>query len=186
MATIRPRGGGCCPSRPKGAAAPDRTLLSTDQVPIEHVGDHCWALSFDEVGARFKQLSAEQQRAVLTELRSLTQEQAAAVACAASHIDAVAATMAEVTDEERLPAMHPELPKAMWDILNGKLVEQLLEHTPLVDLDYLVTLVTQGGVLPAGRQNVPPAAFITQDNVWTLEAQTLQQGAGQRALSLLI
>ena len=57
----------------------------------------------------------------------------------------------------------------MWALLGGGAIEHLLEHTPLIDLEYLVALAEAGGVMPCGRQNVPPAAFITTQNVWRLK-----------------
>ena len=51
----------------------------------------------------------------------------------------------------------------------GGAIEPLLDHTPLIDLEYLVALAEGGGVMPCGRQNVPPAAFITKRNLWRLK-----------------
>lgn len=163
--SIRLRGGGCCPSRP-GCGA-ESVHLSEVRAPVESFGD--WGRTFEKIGEQFKQLPSEQQRAVLTELRQLTPEQVEAAGQAASHISAVASTMASVDEADRLPAMHPDLHMPMWDYLNGLRVEQLLSHTPLIDLEYLVKLTELGGVLPAGRQNVPHAAFITAENVWRLK-----------------
>ena len=57
----------------------------------------------------------------------------------------------------------------MWAYFGGGTIEPLLDHTPLIDLEYLVALAEGGGVMPCGRQNVPPAAFITKRNLWRLK-----------------
>ena len=95
-------------------------------------------------------------------LRKLTPEQEAANAKAAAHITEVAAKADAAPEAEREPATfepnHPLDGKPRWDISDGALIEDALDHTPLVDLEYVVALGRAGGVLPCGLQNVPPAA----------------------------
>ena len=112
--------------------------------------------------------TAEQRAAKLAELRRLTPEQEAAAAKAAQRIEEVAAA-AEAAPEEERAAAKWSLEKEAWDHLGGGAIEPLLEHTPLIDLEYLVALAEGGGVMPCGRQNVPPAAVITTRNVWRLK-----------------
>ena len=102
--------------------------------------------------------------AELAELRRLTPEQEAAAANAAQHIEEVAAAAEAAPEEERAAAKAPN-GQEVWTFLGGGAIEPLLEHTPLIDLEYLVALAEGGGVMPCGRQNVPPAAFITTQNL---------------------
>ena len=111
-----------------------------------------------------EQLTAE---AELAELRRLTPEQEAAAAKAAQHIGEVAAA-AEAAPEGERAAPKCE-GQEMWARFGGGTIEPLLDHTPLIDLEYLVALAEGGGVMPCGRQNVPPAAFITERNLWRLK-----------------
>ena len=104
--------------------------------------------------------------AELAELRRLTPEQEAAAANAAQHIEEVAAAAEAAPKKERAAPKHKR--KELWARYGGGAIEPLLDHTPLVDLEYLVVLAEGGGVMPCGRQNVPPAAFITAQNLWRL------------------
>ena len=106
-----------------------------------------------------EQLTAE---AELAELRRLTPEQEAAAAKAAQRIGEVAAVAEAAPEEERADA-------GLWAAWGGGTIEPLLEHTPLIDLEYLVALAEGDGVMPCGRQNVPPAAVITKRNLWRLK-----------------
>ena len=109
--------------------------------------------------------TAEQRVAKLAELRRLTPEQEAAGARAAQRIEEVAAAAEAAPEEERAD----DVSDRMWALWGGGAIEPLLEHTPLIDLEYLVALAEGGGVMPCGRQNVPPAAFITKRNLWRLK-----------------
>ena len=113
-----------------------------------------------------EQLTAE---AELAELRRLTPEQEAAAAKAAQRIGEVAAAAEAAPEEERAAAINPFVGQELWAFCGGGAIEPLLEHTPLIDLEYLVALAEGGGVMPCGRQNVPPAAFITKRNLWRLK-----------------
>jgi len=106
--------------------------------------------------------------AKLAELRQLTPEQEAAAARAAQRIGEVAAAAEAAPEEERAAAAFGG-GEVYWDLFGGGAIEPLLEHTPLVDLEYVVALAEGGGVMPCGRQNVPPAAFITAHNLWRLK-----------------
>jgi len=59
--------------------------------------------------------------------------------------------------------------KPYWHFQGGAIIDACLEHTPLVDLEFLVLLARLGGRLPCGRQNMPPAALITERNAWRLK-----------------
>ena len=111
--------------------------------------------------------TAEQRAAELAELRRLTPEQEAAATKAAERIKKVAAAAEAAPEEERAAA--ELVGKEAWTAFGGGAIEPLLEHTPLIDLEYLVALAEGGGVMPCGRQNVPPAAFITKRNLWRLK-----------------
>ena len=111
-----------------------------------------------------EQLTAD---AELAELRRLTPEQEAAAAAAAQRIRDVAAAAEAARGFERAAAKWNE--QESWTHFGGGAIEPLLEHTPLIDLEYLVALAEGGGVMPCGRQNVPPAAFITKRNLWRLK-----------------
>ena len=112
-----------------------------------------------------EQLATE---AELAELRRLTPEQEAAAAKAAQRIEEVAAAAEAAPEEEKHPKT-PDGEQEAWARFGGGAIEPLLEHTPLIDLEYLVALAEGGGVMPCGRQNVPPAAFITKRNLWRLK-----------------
>ena len=113
-----------------------------------------------------EQLTAD---AELAELRRLTPEQEAAAAKAAQRIEEVAAAAEAAPEEERAAAINPFVGQELWAFWGGGTIEPLLEHTPLIDLEYLVALAEGSGVMPCGRQNVPPAAFITKRNLWRLK-----------------
>ena len=111
-----------------------------------------------------EQLVAE---AELAELRRLTPGQEAAAAKAAQRIGEVAVAAEAVPEEERTPTL--DYNGIHWDRFGGGAIESLIDHTPLIDLEYLIALIEGGGVMPCGRQNVPPAAFITARNLWRLK-----------------
>ena len=115
--------------------------------------------------------TAEQRAAKLAELRRLTPEQEAAAAKAAQRIGEVAAAAEAAPEEERGAATFDmvEPSREQWDCFGGGAIEPLIEHTPLIDLEYLVALAEGDGVMPCGRQNVPSAAFITKSNLWRLK-----------------
>ena len=79
----------------------------------------------------------------------------------------MAAAAEAAPEEERAAAKFGQ--GEAWARWHGGAIEPLLEHTPLIDLEYLVALAEGGGVMPCGRQNVPPAAFITKHNLWRLK-----------------
>ena len=115
--------------------------------------------------------TAEQHAAEveLAELLRHTPEQEAAAVRAAKHIKKVAAAAKASRRRERGAATFSWNGAELWDLYDGGAIEALLEHTPLIDLEYLVALAEGGGVMPCGRQNVPPAALITARNVWRLK-----------------
>ena len=43
---------------------------------------------------------------------------------------------------------------------------------------FLILLARLGGVLPCGKQNMPPAAFITKDNLWRLKLWNKKRNKG--------
>ena len=125
------------------------------------------------------QLAAD---AELAKLRRLTPEQEAAAAKAAQRIWEVAAEAEAAPAEERAAAEGG--PDELWDFYGGGAIESLVEHTPLIDLEYVVALAEGGGVMPCGRQNVPPAAFITKRNLWRLKLWA--KGRHKASLGVLV
>eukprot|EP00964_Phaeocystis_antarctica_P069789 scaffold42456_cov66-Phaeocystis_antarctica.AAC.2 len=111
--------------------------------------------------------------AELAELRRLTPEQEAAAAKAAQRIGEVAAAAEVAPEEERAAATFQG--REAWAFLGGGAIESLVDHTPLIDLEYVVALAEGGGVMPCGRQNVPPAALITARNLWRLKLWNKRQ-----------
>jgi len=109
------------------------------------------------------------KEAELRELRKRTPEQEKANREAAAAIAEVAAKAEKASKEERAEAWVPSGKQTCWKAFDGAIIEQCLEHTQLVDLEYLVELGRRGGVLPPGKQNMPRAAFIGKDNVWRLK-----------------
>jgi len=60
-----------------------------------------------------------------------------------------------------------ELVSPRWTRYGGHIVEQMLEHTPLITAQYLIALAKSGGIMPR-RQEMPDSAFITKENMWRL------------------
>lgn len=100
--------------------------------------------------------------------RQITPLQENANAEAAAHIAKVAADMEKVPEAERAPARDRD-GEVVWDTFGGAVIERALEHTPLIDLEYLVTLGRLGGVMPCGLQRVPLGALVTKSNFWRLK-----------------
>ena len=122
-----------------------------------------------------EQLATE---AELSELRWLTPEQELATEKAAQQIREVVKAAEASPKEERAAATNGD--GELWDLCGGGAIETLLDHTPLIDLEYVVALVEGGGIMPCGRQHVPPAALITAHNLWRLKLW----GKRQNRLSL--
>ena len=55
-----------------------------------------------------------------------------------------------------------------WDFYDGGQIDELLNHTPLIDLQWLCFLARDGGAVPR-HQDVPSAAKITQSNAWRIK-----------------
>ena len=136
-----------------------------------------WSYLMDGALAIFEDTDAE-----LAVLRRLTPEQEAAAAKAAQRIWEVAAEAEAAPAEERAAAEGG--PDELWDFYGGGAIESLVEHTPLIDLEYVVALAEGGGVMPCGRQNVPPAAFITKRNLWRLKLWA--KGRHKASLGVLV
>ena len=135
--------------------------------------------SADMLGATDRTAEQIATDADLADLRQLTPEQEAAAAKAAQHIEEVAAAAEAAPEEERWD-------DGKWDRLGGGAIEPLFEHTPLIDLEYLVALAEGGGVMPCGRQNVPPAAFINKRNLWRLQLWGDQKDKGTLGVLVLL
>ena len=118
-----------------------------------------------------KEFKESGQAWLVEELRRLTPAQAEAASAAAKHMEDVAAKMQSVPAAERHAGAREgkvvDWALHAWEAFGGG-VDVLMQHTPLVDLEYLVKLTELGGVMPAGRQRMPKAAFITEENVWRL------------------
>ena len=134
--------------------------------------------------------------AEILELRKLTPVQAAAAKQAEEHIKKVYNRMKKVQPSEYEQHWHriSDNVTVSWGFFRGALIEDVMKHTPLVDLEYIVELTKavrihhacqtrmhrvgacaltatgsilvgrQGGVMPCGRQHVPKEAFITVDD----------------------
>ena len=112
---------------------------------------------------------AEEQRIValldspnpdLLELRRLTPTQAAAAAEAAARQEARVEKLKAVPDAEREPNDN-------WTDYGGGAIAQLMEKTPLIDLEWVIDLIELGGTVPR-CQDVPNAAVLTASTVWRL------------------
>ena len=99
------------------------------------------SISREEFVAGFEQLQTFDKLAVL---RRLTPEQEAAAAKAAQRIGEVAAA-AEAAPEEERAAVTIGDGDVIWDYLGGGVIESLIDHTPLIDLEYLVALAEGSG-----------------------------------------
>jgi len=84
---------------------------------------------------------------------------AAAAAAAAAETDAAAAAMATPEEREAGPR---------WIKYGGGAIEELLSHTPLLTIQYLIALAKADGILPRG-QELPAAAKVTAENAWRLK-----------------
>ena len=96
----------------------------------------------------------------LLELRRLTPAQAAAAAEAAARQEARVEKLKAVPDAERKP-------KDSWALSGGGAIAQLMEKTPLIDLEWVIDLIELGGTVPR-CQDVPNAAVLTASTVWRL------------------
>ena len=94
------------------------------------------------------------------ELRRLTPTQAAAAAEAAARQEARVEKLKAVPDAERKP-------KRNWTECGGGAIAQLMEKTPLIDLEWVIDLIELGGTVPR-CQDVPNAAVLTTSTVWRL------------------
>ena len=97
------------------------------------------------------------------ELRRLTPAQAAAAAEAAAMQEARVEKLKAVTDAERKPKGDDDL----WTKGGGGAIAQLMETTPLIDLEWVIDLIELGGTVPR-CQDVPNAAVLTASTVWRL------------------
>ena len=91
------------------------------------------------------------------ELRRLTPTQAAAAAEAAARQEARVEKLKAVPDAEREPTRH-------WTTGGGGAIAQLMEKTPLIDLEWVIDLIELGGTVPH-CQDVPHAAVLTASMV---------------------
>jgi len=110
--------------------------------------------------------------AEILELRRLTPAQEQAAQYAKDHITKVYNEMKKVPHKEHEQhwAKISDNKTVSWDFFRGNLIEDVMKHTPLIDIEYIVTLVEAGGVMPCGLQNVPKEAVITVgDNLWRLK-----------------
>ena len=96
------------------------------------------------------------------ELRRLTPTQAAAAAEAAARQEARVEKLKAVPDAERKPKGDDE-----WTTSGGGAIAQLMEKTPLIDLEWVIDLIELGGTVPR-CQDVPSAAVLTASTVWRL------------------
>ena len=96
------------------------------------------------------------------ELRRLTPAQAAAAAKAAARQEARVEKLKAVPDAERKPKGDDD-----WTDGGGGAIAQLMEKTPLIDLEWVIDLIELGGTVPR-CQDVPNAAVLTASMVWRL------------------
>ena len=96
------------------------------------------------------------------ELRRLTPTQAAAAAEAAARQEARVEKLKAVPDAERKPKG-----RDWWTECGGGAIAQLMEKTPLIDLEWVIDLIELGGTVPR-CQDVPNAAVLTTSTVWRL------------------
>ena len=103
------------------------------------------------------------------ELRRLTPTQAAAAAKAAARQEARVRKLKAVPRRKRKPTHD------YWIQGGGGAIAQLMEKTPLIDLEWVIDLIELGGTVPR-CQDVPNAAVLTTSTVWRLAvAATVSQ-----------
>ena len=107
-------------------------------------------------------VAAEQQGGSvdLKELRRLSKAQMRAAVVAAELAEERAAVIDAVPTRQRATS-------DSWGFSGGAAIERLVGITPLVDLEWVIDLIENGGVVPR-RQEVPAGALITSSNVWRL------------------
>ena len=103
----------------------------------------------------------------LRSLRALTTAQTRAYEEAASVQRDKLSDAAYVQPEEEIRVYHDP----RWLLWGGRGIDSLLQHTSLMDLEYVVRLIELGGVLPRW-QDVPEIARIGPHNVWRLKLCT--------------
>ena len=97
------------------------------------------------------------------EALTLTTEHCAAAATSAAEAQAAIARAADAAPADVKAKEGHEY----MNCCGGPLLEPLLEHTDLIDVNYLIALAEAGGVVPAWR-DVPDCARINGANVWRL------------------
>ena len=102
----------------------------------------------------------------LLELRRLKPAQAAAAAEAAARQEARVEKLKAVPDAERKPKRNA-FGSDDWTMGGGGAIAQLMEKTPLIDLEWVIDLIELGGTVPR-CQDVPDAAVLTASTVWRL------------------
>jgi len=95
----------------------------------------------------------------LLELRRLTPAQAAAAAEAAARQEARVRKLKAVPGRKRKPKY-----RDCWTQGGGGAIAQLMEKTPLIDLEWVIDLIELGGTVPH-CQDVPHAAVLTASMV---------------------
>eukprot|EP00967_Tisochrysis_lutea_P137969 scaffold248394_cov30-Tisochrysis_lutea.AAC.1 len=84
--------------------------------------------------------------------------------------NAAAATAAE-QDQEFAEAAPPEVKAQVgerWKKYGGHVIEEMMEHTPLITAQYLIALAKNNGLMPRA-QEAPESARITKENMWRLQ-----------------
>ena len=95
-----------------------------------------------------------------------TPTQAAAARAAAAQQEKLAKALASVPASEREPS-RLSVDTSVWEVYGGLAIDALLEHTPCVDIAYLINLGDRGGIVPR-LQDMPQAALITPAEAWRL------------------
>ena len=99
--------------------------------------------------------------------RELNAEQEDALAKANAAAEARERALSEVDAEARAPAVYGIAGQPYWTYFGGEHIDNLLEHTSLIDVQYLIDLAEGGGRVPK-RQEIPEAALITPRTAWRL------------------
>ena len=156
---------GCSNSKQVAPAEPEPgpvAFAETDEVQerrIAEPGPVAFAET-DEVEERRIVALLDSPNPDVLELRKLTPTQAAAAAEAAARQEARVEKLKAVPDAEREPNYY-------WTSSGGGAIAQLMEKTPLIDLEWVIDLIELGGTVPR-CQDVPNAAVLTASMVWRL------------------
>lgn len=129
----------------------------TPQKLLGMTADDWVACDQDKLRAAMKAVSPDENTQITLNLRKLTAAQQTAYEEAGKAQEVIARAAHDAVEALQPLTLLPRAQK----------YTELLQHTPLIDLGYVIRLVEGGGVAPR-RQDVPDSALITESTQWRI------------------